>query len=632
MKKKFEAKQYSVEELLKKNKQVYKVSNFQRTYAWKYKQQEDLLNDLFNHLKINDGGLYENSDFFMGSFIFYKGSREKSIVDGQQRLITLSIVFSIMRRKCIEIKNNSRIRFKKIETHDIAEDMINDLYGYIYTEIDSEIEPTVWPHSKNEQIYLFREILNTDSNQKINTPEFNSCYSYYEAYNSIEEIIDSKLETKRNTFEKVKLLKALFDQIKFAETIVLNLDDENTAYEIYSNINSKGVTLTDIDLIKNDYIYKTKDFYSVPGQTNIASELWDKINLNITLSSTITFHDFFKYCWYMLHEEDVDEYYDSESNLFEIFQNKYRDGSSARKLDKLFHDIELLSNLLHNLETTDNLPKNDNWPITIKKIIFLNKISNDSISNLYKLWVLPLYYKAMSPDERNSKKYFSAFKECIPFISDTLFTYKLLLKYKDIQFEALRDLENLYSSIFCNLLKFKANEGPAIKIIVEELKRERSGILNNCQEIIQKAIQELSYSKRSNSPMDRELVRYLIERLNENDFNTQTVVGGIEHIIEDAKGTKYSSNIGNLVFLEGIYNDRASKIKQDLLKELNGDEKKVERLLLEKKFTEIYTCSECPQVKELCRTYPDGYFTEVEVKERAKYMANYFINEYLEIN
>ncbi|EMF0105778.1 DUF262 domain-containing protein, partial [Enterococcus hirae] len=171
MKKKFEAKQYSVEELLKKNKQVYKVSNFQRTYAWKYKQQEDLLNDLFNHLKINDGGLYENSDFFMGSFIFYKGSREKSIVDGQQRLITLSIVFSIMRRKCIEIKNNSRIRFKKIETHDIAEDMINDLYGYIYTEIDSEIEPTVWPHSKNEQIYLFREILNTDSNQKINTPE-----------------------------------------------------------------------------------------------------------------------------------------------------------------------------------------------------------------------------------------------------------------------------------------------------------------------------------------------------------------------------------------------------------------------------------------------------------------------------
>ncbi|EHQ9041334.1 DUF262 domain-containing protein, partial [Enterococcus faecalis] len=145
MKKKFEAKQYSVEELLKKNKQLYKVSNFQRTYAWKYKQQEDLMNDLFNHLKITDGGLYENSDFFMGSFIFYKGSREKSIVDGQQRLITLSIVFSIMRRKCIEIKNNSRIKFKKIETHEIAEDIINDLYGYIYTKIDSEIAPTVWP-------------------------------------------------------------------------------------------------------------------------------------------------------------------------------------------------------------------------------------------------------------------------------------------------------------------------------------------------------------------------------------------------------------------------------------------------------------------------------------------------------
>ncbi|MGH2233385.1 DUF262 domain-containing protein, partial [Enterococcus faecalis] len=91
-------------------------------------------------------------------------------------------------------------------------------------------------------------------------------------------------------------------------------------------------------------------------------------------------------------------------------------------------------------------------------------------------------------------------------------------------------------------------------IIVEELKRERSGILNNSQEIIQKAIQELSYSKKTNSPMDTDLVRYLIERLNENNFNTQSVVGGIEHIIEDEKGTKCSSNIGNLVFLEGNYN------------------------------------------------------------------------------
>ncbi|MGH2152754.1 DUF262 domain-containing protein, partial [Enterococcus faecalis] len=127
-------------------------------------------------------------------------------------------------------------------------------------------------------------------------------------------------------------------------------------------------------------------------------------------------------------------------------------------------------------------------------------ISNDSISNLYKLWVLPLYYKAISADKTNSKKYFRAFKKCIPFVSDTIFTYKLLLKYKDTQFETLRDLENLYSSIFCDLLKFNANKGPTIKFIVEELKSERSAILNNCQEIIQKAIQELSYSKKTNSP------------------------------------------------------------------------------------------------------------------------------------
>lgn len=131
----------------------------------------------------------------------------------------------------------------------------------------------------------------------------------------------------------------------------------------------------------------------------------------------------------MLYEEDVDEYYDFESNLFEMFQNKYRDGSFVRKLDKLFYDLEFLSKLFYNLEIMDNLFKNDNWLIIIKKIIFLNKILNDSISNLYKLWVLLLYYKVILVDKFNNMKYFSVFKKCILFILDIFFIYKLLLRY-----------------------------------------------------------------------------------------------------------------------------------------------------------------------------------------------------------
>lgn len=116
-----------------------------------------------------------------------------------------------MRRKCIEIKNNSRIKFKKIEIYEIVGDIINDLYGYIYMKIGFEIVLIVWLYSKNEQGYLFGEILNIDLNQKINIFECIFCNSYYEVYNSIEEIIDLKFERKRNNFEKVKFLKVLFD-------------------------------------------------------------------------------------------------------------------------------------------------------------------------------------------------------------------------------------------------------------------------------------------------------------------------------------------------------------------------------------------------------------------------------------
>ncbi len=67
----------------------------------------------------------------------------------------------------------------------------------------------------------------------------------------------------------------VYRQIRESQVVILTIMDEDTAYNIYSNINSKGLYLTPIDLIKNDYLYKTKNQIIPPGGLDPRLKKWE---------------------------------------------------------------------------------------------------------------------------------------------------------------------------------------------------------------------------------------------------------------------------------------------------------------------------------------------------------------------
>jgi uncharacterized protein with ParB-like and HNH nuclease domain len=81
------------------DKFAFFVPPYQRPYAWTVEHAGELLDDLLAFLGSTDEPVEELNPYFLGSIVLIKGDRpEAQIVDGQQRLITLTILLAVLRQ------------------------------------------------------------------------------------------------------------------------------------------------------------------------------------------------------------------------------------------------------------------------------------------------------------------------------------------------------------------------------------------------------------------------------------------------------------------------------------------------------------------------------------------------------
>lgn len=93
-------------------KRKYIVPRFQREYSWTKEQIGELWNDIIVSISIDENGNLVNAEYFIGSLVLVGDDKSISlqIVDGQQRLTTLTILLSALcdRFKAIEKSNISQ--------------------------------------------------------------------------------------------------------------------------------------------------------------------------------------------------------------------------------------------------------------------------------------------------------------------------------------------------------------------------------------------------------------------------------------------------------------------------------------------------------------------------------------------
>src|SRR6266571_3841791 len=77
---------------------VFTIPLYQRPYSWTTEESEEMLQDLLRAMDGPEETIEELSPYFLGSIVLIKGDEpDAQVIDGQQRLTTLTMLLSALR-------------------------------------------------------------------------------------------------------------------------------------------------------------------------------------------------------------------------------------------------------------------------------------------------------------------------------------------------------------------------------------------------------------------------------------------------------------------------------------------------------------------------------------------------------
>lgn len=243
----------------------YRIPRFQRPYSWEKEHVTDFWNDVI---------VESEDDYFIGSMVVYR--QEKGyygIVDGQQRLTTITIMLSALRNAM----NSYNFKDLALGIHALIErNNIDNKPEYVLT-------------SESSYPYLQEYI------QKLGEPDLSVMPLEEErtlqgAFRLTEDLINQELNSTKNDTTSTETigdrihnkLRLIRDKLLDLKVIFIELDNEDDAYLIFETLNTRGKDLNSSDLIKNHFTKLLKAYNSNVDSTK---EKWAQIRENIEEST-----------------------------------------------------------------------------------------------------------------------------------------------------------------------------------------------------------------------------------------------------------------------------------------------------------------------------------------------------------
>ena len=251
---KIESRDLKIDELLSGN--YLFVPRFQRPYSWEEENIQEFWNDIITAM---------GETYFIGSMVVYqRRSNELGLVDGQQRITTITIFLCAIRdlfkklgdddkalglHQYIERRNRENKNKYVLET----ETSFPFLQEMILSMDDPDIE--VISGEEEKAIELAKEIF------KRNLSQF------------ISNIKPDASQSEVDNEAKIEALVKLRDAVLDLSVILISLDNEDDAYLIFETLNTRGKDLALSDLLKNHFAKNIKK----KGDVDHANIKWKNV-------------------------------------------------------------------------------------------------------------------------------------------------------------------------------------------------------------------------------------------------------------------------------------------------------------------------------------------------------------------
>lgn len=229
------------------------VPDYQREYVWKADDQvEQFLTDIDNEY---DENAEQQESYFIGSIIIVKNKNKYDVIDGQQRLTTITLTLCAIR----DLLSNQ-------ELTELQKNHLNTVNNLLYS-FDSDTEQLLvrlelqYDESKGFLDSLIKKEKYTGevtaSIQKMRA-------AYNQIYNYLEKIL------QKGVADLTKFAKFFYNKI---ELVLIESEDIGSALKIFETINQRGASLNAMDLVKNLLFRQANE-----SQFSTIKETWKKIN------------------------------------------------------------------------------------------------------------------------------------------------------------------------------------------------------------------------------------------------------------------------------------------------------------------------------------------------------------------
>jgi hypothetical protein len=225
---------YSVAEILNPEDQVrYAVPTYQREYVWGQREWDALIDDLIEH-EGRDG-------HFLGMFICVNHGDAQyprlEIIDGQQRLTTISILLAVIYQTLMDSLDR--------ENDDAVTDVTN-LKRMMAVGNEPRLTPQISSSNRDDFQFVLRQAgLPIEQTQ----PSRFGNRQIARARNYFVDRLGAIAESTRVTQSAAAM--DLLGRIKRAQLVKLEVDTYSDAYKLFESLNNRGKPLTPIDLLKN---------------------------------------------------------------------------------------------------------------------------------------------------------------------------------------------------------------------------------------------------------------------------------------------------------------------------------------------------------------------------------------------
>ncbi len=286
---------------------IYEIPKYQRPYSWTEDNVSELISDVVD--------AFENDllEYFIGSIItIEKGKKQYDIVDGQQRLTTLTLIFAGLRNLISNETAKAEIQKKILPINPLT---------------DEPEQPRLKIRSK-EHLFFYEHIL---LGKEIDT-EYSLGEIEQKFLNNLK-VIEKFFSDKDEAYLK-KYANYLLQNVY---VVFVNTDSFESAYRLFNVLNARGLSLSNGDLLKNQLFGLSE----LEVEQNKIEQYWNQLEDIITIKNLDSFLSHYRTVLKAnkaqkdLYQEYVDYLKDNQIRAEDFCKNLVNSAKNYKKLRTL---------------------------------------------------------------------------------------------------------------------------------------------------------------------------------------------------------------------------------------------------------------------------------------------------------